>query len=205
MARTPGRLERISAAFTRWSGTSLAFMIAVTAITLWLVAGPFYHFSDSWQLLMNTVTSIVTFLMVFLIQRTQNKESSAIQLKLNELIAAVEGASNRLINVEDRSEQDVMRLHALYKEILRQSLEHPEQTRACSIEGTVRAARANGHAASRPQPRTRAEIRRSIRRHLQRIAHHEIEIGALRTALRAQIAPGPEAMPMSAMPDEGGP
>ena len=192
MPRTPGQLERISTAVTRWSGTSLAFIVATGMIAVWLVAGPFYGFTDSWQLVMNTVTSIVTFLMVFLIQRAQNKESSAIQIKLNELIASLDGASNRLINVEDRSEQEVLRLHALYRRMLRQALTHPETTRPCSIEETVRT---RGKNSGRVEPRTPEEIRRAIRQHLRLITRHEVEIDALRSALRAEHVTGPEVSP----------
>ena len=83
-------------------------------IIIWLVTGPIFHFSDTWQLVINTGTTVVTFLMVFLIQRAQNKDSLAIQLKLNELVAAMPGASNRLIDVEALNEADLMKLHQFY-------------------------------------------------------------------------------------------
>src|SRR6476620_9152687 len=106
-------LERFSAAVTRWSGSSAAFALAFGTIVVWGFTGPLFRYSDTWQLVINTGTTIVTFLMVFLIQRAQNKESRAMQLKLNELVAAVEGASNRLIGAEDLSEVelDVLRQH----------------------------------------------------------------------------------------------
>src|SRR5439155_8491734 len=90
-----------------------AFVTAVAVIVTWLITGPLFHFSDTWQLVINTGTTVVTFLMVFLIQRAQNKEALAVQLKLNEIVAAIEGSSNRLISVEDLSEEDleVLRLH----------------------------------------------------------------------------------------------
>ena len=91
-------LEKLSQSATRWSGGSAAFAVAFGVVLLWLVTGPLFHFSDTWQLVINTGTTIVTFLMVFLIQRAQNKESRAMQLKLNELVAALQGASNRLVN-----------------------------------------------------------------------------------------------------------
>src|SRR5688572_10716665 len=97
-------LERISTWATKQTGSSPAFALAVAVIAIWLISGPFFHFSDTWQLVINTGTTIVTFLMVFLIQRGQNKESMAIQLKLNEIVASVRGASNRLINIEDMTE-----------------------------------------------------------------------------------------------------
>src|ERR1041385_2193670 len=105
------KLERFSQWATHWTGSSWAFSMAVLLLILWLVSGPMFHFSDSWQLVINTGTTIVTFLMVFLIQRTQNKDSLAIQLKLNEIVAAMTGASNRLIDIEDLSEDELSLLH----------------------------------------------------------------------------------------------
>jgi low affinity Fe/Cu permease len=89
--------------------------LAVLIIAVWLVTGPLFHFSDTWQLVINTGTTVVTFLMVFLIQRSQNKESLAVQLKLNEIVAALEGASNRLIDIEDMDESDLRQLHHFYR------------------------------------------------------------------------------------------
>src|SRR5438445_8237928 len=96
------------------AGHPITFGTAVAVIVVWLATGPLFGFSDTWQLVINTGTTIVTFLMVFLIQRAQNKDALAIQLKLNELIAAFEGASNRLINVEDLTEDEVKTLHEHY-------------------------------------------------------------------------------------------
>ena len=108
-------LERFSQWATRWTGSSWAFSLAVLVLVVWLVAGPIFHFSDSWQLVINTGTTIVTFLMVFLIQRTQNKDSLAIQLKLNEVVAALGGASNRLIDIEDLNEDELILLHEHFR------------------------------------------------------------------------------------------
>jgi low affinity Fe/Cu permease len=110
-------LERISHHVTVWSGSSWAFAIAALLIVAWLVTGPLFHFSDTWQLVINTSTTIVTFLMVFLIQRAQNKDALALHLKLNEIVAAIEGASNRLIDIESLSEQDLHVLHAHYQRL----------------------------------------------------------------------------------------
>lgn len=113
-----GRLfEQISQHVTHWTGSSWAFTIACLMIIAWLVSGPVFGYSDSWQLVINTGTTIVTFLMVFLIQRTQNKESLAIHLKLNEIIASTEGASNRLVDIEDLSEEDLDVLHEYYSSL----------------------------------------------------------------------------------------
>jgi low affinity Fe/Cu permease len=112
-------LESLSIRVTEWAGSSVAFGIAAAVVLVWLVTGPLFHFSDTWQLVINTGTTIVTFLMVFLIQRAQNKDSRAMQLKLNEVVAALEGASNRLINVEDLSEDEIRVLARHYSEIAR--------------------------------------------------------------------------------------
>ena len=111
MARPIGFLERFARMATAWTGTSGAFALAILIIIVWAVTGPIFDFDNTWQLVINTGTTIVTFLMVFLIQRAQNKDSQAVHLKLNELVAAVRGASNRLINVEDLSEDEVKLLH----------------------------------------------------------------------------------------------
>ena len=100
-------LEKFSYQATRATGTSVAFVLAVLVIVVWGITGPIFHYSDTWQLVINTGTTIVTFLMVFLIQRAQNKDALAIHLKLNEIVAAMEGASNRLIDVEDLSEPEI--------------------------------------------------------------------------------------------------
>jgi low affinity Fe/Cu permease len=110
-------LERLSLLAARWSGSAWAFATAVSIVLLWGVTGPIFQYSDTWQLVINTGTTIVTFLMVFLLQRSQNKDSLAIQLKLNEIVAAVRGASNRLINVEDMCEEDINRLREHYAKL----------------------------------------------------------------------------------------
>jgi low affinity Fe/Cu permease len=103
-------LERLSGAMTAWAGSSAAFGCAAGVIVLWAALGPVFGYSNTWQLVINTGTTVVTFLMVFLIQRSQNKDALAIHVKLNELVAALEGASNRLIDVESLSEQDLRTL-----------------------------------------------------------------------------------------------
>jgi low affinity Fe/Cu permease len=120
----------------------MAFALAAGVIVVWGVTGPLFGFSDTWQLVINTGTTIVTFLMVFLIQRTQNKDSIAVQLKLNELVAAVEGASHRLINVEDLSEEDLEVLHAYYCRLAKLAKESGEIRASHSIEEAEENARA---------------------------------------------------------------
>ncbi len=110
-------IEQFSSAVTRATGSTMAFVIALAVIAIWATTGPLFGFSDTWQLVINTGTTIVTFLMVFLIQRSQNKDAMAIQLKLNELVAAVTGASNRLIDVEDLSEEELKALHRFYSKL----------------------------------------------------------------------------------------
>src|SRR5580698_3886941 len=95
-------------------GSNWAFLIALIVVVAWGGTGPLFGFSDTWQLVINTGTTIVTFLMVFLIQRAQNKDARAVHLKLNELVAALPGASNRLINVEDLTEGEVEALHRYF-------------------------------------------------------------------------------------------
>jgi low affinity Fe/Cu permease len=130
-------MARIAGWSSRAAGSSTAFILATLTIAAWLVSGPLFHYSDTWQLVINTSTTIVTFLMVFLIQRSQNKESSAIQLKLNELIAAVQGASNHLISVEDRSEEEIGTLREHYAQLVDLMREDVDITRAHSVEEAV--------------------------------------------------------------------
>ncbi|HEV7427005.1 MAG TPA: low affinity iron permease family protein [Thermoanaerobaculia bacterium] len=106
-------LSRFATAATTWTGSTPAFITAALIVVIWLVTGPLFHYSDTWQLVINTGTTVVTFLMVFLIQRSQNKDALAVQLKLDEIVAALEGASNRLISVEDLSEEElkILRIH----------------------------------------------------------------------------------------------
>jgi Predicted small integral membrane protein len=108
------KFEHYASKATKITGSSFAFLIAVIIIIVWAVTGPVFHYSDTWQLVINTGTTIITFLMVFIIQQSQNKDSLAIQLKLNELIAANEKASNRLIVVEDLTQDELEVLKEFY-------------------------------------------------------------------------------------------
>jgi low affinity Fe/Cu permease len=127
-------LERLSLKATKATGTSKAFILALTAIVVWGFTGPLFHFSDTWQLVINTSTTIITFLMVFLIQRTQNKDALAIHLKLNEIVAALEGASNRLIDVEDLTEGEIEILHTHYQRLVAMAKKDLKLTQSHSIE-----------------------------------------------------------------------
>jgi low affinity Fe/Cu permease len=132
------RRESFPARFARWatdaSGSTNAFVLAVFIIVVWLVTGPMFGYSDTWQLVINTGTTIVTFLMVFLIQRAQNKDSRAIHLKLNELVAAVKGASNRLINVEDLTEDELRILHRHFAKLVELAKADERVTESHSVE-----------------------------------------------------------------------
>jgi low affinity Fe/Cu permease len=129
-----GWLERFSTAATKWTGSSSAFGFACSIILVWAITGPVFGFSNTWQLVINTGTTIVTFLMVFLIQRAQNKDSRAIQLKLNELVAAIDGASNRLIDVEDLSERELEALHRHYQQLVHMAKQDTKLTESHSVE-----------------------------------------------------------------------
>jgi low affinity Fe/Cu permease len=129
-----GGFEAISEAVTRWTGSTAAFATAVAIVLVWAVLGPVFRFSDTWQLVINTGTTIVTFLMVFLIQRAQNKDALAIHLKLNELVAAVEGASNRLIDVESLSERELAVLQRHYSELARLAKSENDIRHSHSVE-----------------------------------------------------------------------
>lgn len=110
-----GRLfDRFATAVTRTTGSPPAFSMACAAIVLWAALGPIFHFSENWQLVVNTGTTIVTFLMVFVIQRTQNKDSEALHLKLDELLGALEGANSKLVAVETMDEDHLRRLSERY-------------------------------------------------------------------------------------------
>src|SRR5438876_10130751 len=126
-------LAQLALKATKATGTSRAFILAVAVVIIWLITGPFFHFSDTWQLVINTGTTIITFLMVFLIQRTQNKDALAIHIKLNEIVAALEGASNRLIDVEDLTEEEILTLHSHYQELVKMAKADLKLTKTHSI------------------------------------------------------------------------
>jgi low affinity Fe/Cu permease len=132
--RSGGSLERISGMVTAWTGSSGAFACAVGVVVVWLILGPVFDYSDTWQLVINTGTTIVTFLMVFLIQRSQNKDALAIHLKLNELVAALKGASNRLIDVESLSEQELRTLEEHFATLAKLAAKEANIARSHSVE-----------------------------------------------------------------------
>jgi len=107
----------------RWTGRPIAFALAVIFIRIWLVTGPIFHFSDTWQLVVNTATTIVTFLMVFLIQNTQNRDSEAVQLKLDELLRSTQGAHNTLLEIEELSEKELDDIKGCYAKLAEKALD----------------------------------------------------------------------------------
>src|SRR5713226_8279429 len=132
--REGGILSRFASLAMAWTGSASAFLIAILVVVVWLATGPIFHYSDTWQLIINTGTTVVTFLMVFLIQRAQNKDSLAIQLKLNELVAAIEGASNRLIAAEDLSEEELRILQIHFRQLADMSKKERDLAVSHSVE-----------------------------------------------------------------------
>jgi low affinity Fe/Cu permease len=126
--------EHFASVVTKATGSSTAFLLAFLTIVVWIITGPIFHYSDTWQLVINTGTTIITFLMVFLIQKSQNKDSMAIQLKLNELIASHHKASNRLLNIEDLSEDELVTLHRFYGVLVEKAKMENKVTESHSVE-----------------------------------------------------------------------
>ena len=115
------RFARFATAAARTAGRPLTFVIAVVSIVIWAFSGPLFGFSDTWQLVVNTATTIITFLMVFLIQNTQNRDAEAMHIKLDELIRAVRGAQNTLLDLEELDDIELDRIRASYEELARQA------------------------------------------------------------------------------------
>ncbi len=111
------KFENLAVILTKFTGSTVAFIFSFLLILIWGISGPVFNYSEGWQLVINTGTTIITFLMVFLIQRAQNKDSLAIQLKLNEIIAATSGASNTLVDIEELNERDLEILRNHYRKL----------------------------------------------------------------------------------------
>ena len=126
--------ERFASRATQATGSSVAFLVALLTIIVWMISGPIFHYSDTWQLVINTGTTIITFLMVFLIQKSQNKDSLAMQIKLNELIAVNQKASNRLLNVEDLTEAELHALHRFFGELAKKAKTEATLSESHSVE-----------------------------------------------------------------------
>jgi len=129
--------EKASNTITNYSGSTPVLLGAVGLILVWGITGPLFHFSNTWLLIVNTGTSVITFLMVFLIQKSQNKESIAVQLKLNELIAANNQASNRLLNIQDLSEEQLNTLYEHYRTLVELTQKAKSNTKSHSVEEAI--------------------------------------------------------------------
>lgn len=134
MKKKANIFEKLAHGATVFSGSTIAFIIAFLIIIVWIISGPYFNFSDTWQLVINTGTTVATFLMVFLIQRMQNKDSRAIHLKLNELVASLKGPSNRLIDVEDLSEEELETLSNYYRHLAQMAKREKDLSASHSIE-----------------------------------------------------------------------
>ncbi len=134
MTQKKNLFERFANWATIATGSSAAFIVAISVIVIWGVTGPVFHYSDTWQLIINTGTTVVTFLMVFLIQKSQNKDSKAIHLKLNELIASHAGTSNRMVNIEDLTEVELDHLHRFYVQLSKLAEKEDDLTCTHSID-----------------------------------------------------------------------
>jgi low affinity Fe/Cu permease len=117
VTRSTSWFSSFSKWISRWTGSPLAFGLALGTIVVWAISGPLFGFSDTWQLVINTGTTIVTFLMVFLIQNTQNRDGAAIQIKLDELIRCTSGAHNALLNLEELEEEELRKITREYESI----------------------------------------------------------------------------------------
>ena len=125
----PHIFSQVACATAQFAGKPQAFLTAVFLVVLWAATGPLFNYSDTWQLVINTSTTIVTFLMVFLIQHTQNRDTLAIQLKLAELIISLKEAENRVATAEDLSEEELEDLHAIYRQRAEETLQHLNKRR----------------------------------------------------------------------------
>lgn len=134
MAKKKNLFERFANWATIATGSSAAFIGAALIILIWIVTGPVFSYSNTWQLIINTGTTIVTFLMVFLIQKSQNKDSKAIHLKLNELIASHQGTSNRMVNIEELTEAELDQLHKFYARLAKLAQKEDDLTCTHSID-----------------------------------------------------------------------
>lgn len=130
--------ENFANAATTFTGSSYAFLGALAIVIIWAVCGPVFKYSETWQLVINTGTTIITFLMVFLIQKAQNKDSKAIQIKLNELIAANKYASNRIVDIEDLTEEELDQIHKYYEKLADEADEDADLHQSHSIDAATK-------------------------------------------------------------------
>lgn len=131
------RFERFASRITTAAGSSVAFIAAVSIVIVWAICGPIFHYSETWQLVINTGTTIITFIMVFLIQKTQNKDSKALHLKIDELLSSIEGSSNRLVDIEYLNEAELDELHEFYRRVSQRARRTKGDQQAHSIDEKV--------------------------------------------------------------------
>jgi low affinity Fe/Cu permease len=129
--------EKLANASVQFTGSSIAFLLAFLIVVVWAATGPVFNYSQTWQLVINTGTTIVTFLMVFLIQKAQNKDSKAIQLKLNELIASNKYSSNQMIDIEELTEEELDKLKVFYRKLAILAAEEVDFNKAYSIDSAI--------------------------------------------------------------------
>jgi low affinity Fe/Cu permease len=120
---------KFAASASAWLGSKWAFLGAITVIVVWSVTGPIFHYSDTWQLVINTGTTIITFLMVFLIQNTQNRDARAINLKLNELIHSIDAAGNQMMDIEKLSDEELDVMQARYEKLRNECIERNQRAK----------------------------------------------------------------------------
>ena len=138
------QFSEFARAISQWTGNSTAFLLAVAVVLVWVITGPLFNYSDTWQLVINTGTTIVTFLMVFLIQNTQNRDTLAIQLKLSELVLAMKGAENKFAAIEDLTDEELEELHEDCRCRAETALKHIQTRKSASPNG-----KRKSHAAAR--------------------------------------------------------
>jgi len=159
------RFSQLAQAVATWSGHPGSFLLAVGVVLVWVVTGPLFGYSDTWQLIINTGTTIVTFLMVFLIQNTQNRDMLSMQLKLSELVLAMKGAQDRFAAIEDLTDEELEQLHEDCRRRAEQTMSHIERRRGASSQpaagGKNGAEQKNGN---EQKPRTAAARAKSQRR-----------------------------------------
>ncbi len=145
MAVKTSWFTRMAKAASRFTGRPLCFSLAVAVVLVWIVSGPIFKFSDTWQLVINTGTTIITFLMVFLIQNTQNRDTQALQIKLDELIRATQGAHNALLDLEELEEDQLEEFHNRYEALA-------EKARNCNPEDEEDSGTPEVDTSQRPKP-----------------------------------------------------
>lgn len=138
MSANKNYFEKFANIATAFTGSSYAFLVALAIVIIWALSGPVFKYSENWQLVINTGTTIITFLMVFLIQKAQNKDSKAIQIKLNELIAAGKNASNRIVSIEDLTEEELNQLHLFYTKLADEAEDDEKLNSSHSIDEAVK-------------------------------------------------------------------